>query len=47
MAKKLDLDFGQFRTPKGKWRDTWSESNVDELAQNIAEETGGQEGQSD
>jgi hypothetical protein len=47
IAAKLDRDFREFRTSKGKWRDTWSGSNVDELAQDIARETGAQKGQSD
>jgi hypothetical protein len=47
IAAKLDRDFGEFRTSKGKWRETWSGLNVDELAQDIAQETGAHEGQSD
>jgi hypothetical protein len=47
IAAKLDRDFGEFRTPKGKWRESWSGANVDKLAQGVAKETGGQDGQSD
>ena len=47
IADRLDRDFGEFRTAKGKWQATWSGANVDELARHIAKQTGGQDGQSD
>jgi hypothetical protein len=47
ISAKLDQDFGEFRTAKGKWQDSWSGANVNELAQDIAEDTGGKEGESD
>jgi hypothetical protein len=47
VSAKLDRDFGEFRTAKGKWRDSWSSANVSELAQDIAEDTGAKKGESD
>lgn len=47
IGTRLDQDFWEFRTPKGKWRESWSGANVDKLTQGVAKETGGQDGQSD
>jgi hypothetical protein len=47
IAARLNREFGEFRTPKGRWRESWSGSNVDDLARDIAKVTGGQDGQSD
>lgn len=47
IAARLNREFREFRTPKGRWRKSWSGANVDELARDIAKATGGQGGQSD
>jgi hypothetical protein len=47
IAAKLNRDFAEFRTSKGKWRESWSGVNVETLAQRLAKETGGQGGQND
>jgi Family of unknown function (DUF5677) len=47
IAVKLDRDFAEFRTPKGKWQESWSGANVEELARRLAENTGGLAGRSD
>jgi len=47
IAARLDREFGEFRTKKGRWRDTWSGSNTEELARDIAKATGGRGGESD
>jgi len=48
IASTLNNDFADFRKPKSKgWLESWSESNVEALAQRLAKETGGLSGQSD
>ncbi len=48
LASRLDRDFAEFRSPKGnKWQDSWSGVNVETLARRLAEDTGGQRGESD
>jgi len=47
ISAELDRNFAEFRTPKGKWQESWSGKNVEELARDIAKATGGQDGQSD
>lgn len=47
IASQLDRDFGDFRSPKGNWRESWSGETVVRLAQDIAEETGSEVGQND
>lgn len=47
IVSQLDRDFGEFRNPNGKWRESWTGASVETLAQRLAKETGGQRGQSD
>ncbi len=47
IISQLDRDFGEFRNPNGKWRESWTGASVETLAQRLAKETGGQPGQSD
>ena len=47
IADRLDGEFAEFRTTKGRWRESWSGANVDELARDMAKATGGQNGQND
>jgi hypothetical protein len=47
IAAELDRNFAEFRTPKGKWQESWSGKNIEELARDLAKATGGQAGQSD
>jgi uncharacterized protein DUF5677 len=47
IASKLDRDFAEFRNLKGKWRESWSDANVETRALRLAKMTGGQRGQND
>jgi hypothetical protein len=47
ISAELDRSFAEFRTPKGKWLESWSGNNIEELARHLAKVTGGQDGQSD
>lgn len=47
LASQMNRDFAEFRNSKGKWQDSWSGVSVDTLAQRLAKNTGGQQGQSD
>ena len=47
IAAELNRNFAEFRTPKGKWQESWSGKNIEELARDLAKATGGQDGQSD
>ena len=44
---RLDTEFPEFKLPKGGWQKSWSGQNVEQLARELAQETGAPRGHSD
>lgn len=47
LSSKLDTEFAEFKLPKGGWQKSWSGRNVEQLARDLARDTGAPPGESD
>lgn len=47
LSSKLDGEFAEFKLLKGGWQKSWSGQNVEQLARDVARDTGAPSGESD